>query len=106
MATTATPNYSKQLLDALKTKKLKTKKLDAPNGKTSRIANDERTLARIVPGKNGALRVYVFADKLPAKLAKSFTTTKGMGYSLNVKSDAELKSVVEAIVHTASEESA
>jgi len=107
MALTET-NYAKKLDAALKAKKLKAKRHDAPNGKAARVTIDDVTLARIFPGKrtttkpDGSLRVYVLIDKLPAKLAKSFKATTGSGHSINVTNDDELALAADAIEHAAS----
>lgn len=90
-------NLTKQLLDALKTAGVKTKK----SGKRG-IAVDDRTVATIYDAANGSIRAFVVVKpKLPAKLAKQFTLTKTRGYAARFTVDDDLKPLVDAIVFVA-----
>lgn len=101
MTSTSTPNLTKQLIDELKTKNVKTKK----SGKRG-IAVDDRTVATIYDAANGAIRAFVIAKpKLPAKIAKHFTLTKTRGYAARFKVDDDLTPLVDAIEFVATSKS-
>lgn len=91
-----TPNRTKELLDALKTKNVKATK----KGKRSIIVG-KTTVAHVYEGANGAIRVYVFTEKLPAKLAEKFKLTESSGYAQRFAAEDKLAPAVDAIAHAA-----
>lgn len=100
----ATPNLSKLLLDGVKSAGVKVTKKESPSKRDYRVLDDTRVLAHAFYAKDGKLRVYVRATKLPAKLAKSFKATKSSGYAITVSDESEVKLVVEAMVHASGED--
>jgi hypothetical protein len=96
-STTATPNLTKQLLDALKAAGVKT----TTSGKRG-IAVEGKTIASVYDAAKGAIRLFVTPKSdLPATLAKPFTKTQTRGYAALIKPDADLAFAVDAIAFAA-----
>jgi hypothetical protein len=100
-----TPNLTKTLLDGLKADGLKATKHDSKSGGDYRLRVDGFTVAHVYKRPNGALRIYVRAEKLPKTIAKDFTQTTNSGYSATFKTESEIAKAIAA-VKVASEEKA
>lgn len=101
---TKTPNLTKLLLAGLRDAGVKPTTKDSPSGRDFRVLVGGKTVAHVERGKEGALRVYVRAAKLPAKLAKHFAETKSSGYAATFRPEDDLTNLVAAVVVAAGEE--